>query len=772
MSDTSFNEVGASGNGTGGGDSIRNIGVTYTERGENFGGINPYGDEAHLYNDNQDPSYKIRQKYVNLNNNYKHENMCLNVVDVKSGDPIPVYIINDATRLARGGENIKNDQSVVYHNFIPNDPLGRLKLTNTYHYNVRSSVEALGLYISDYIEYQATHIGDKNSDLGQIDDTGLMNDLVFRNYIKGGGASPRNPVTGEHGEFSEEDDDDGVKKRTFSEHLGIGIGHCMVMNPVFQFNKRDDVRTNPMYTKIGRVYSTQIMNNWPVVLFQPGRLKYNTGFFKMLGIGGGAGLAEAFIRTGGEGFLGKLAGFFSTITDALGVVGTIGSAIFGGGKLVEFKQASNLFNMYLRSMWNLLSQMMGLWSNDETGRFVYNGAVKYLDLTRVLPTLHLSGGLAKFNNNQFIPFRCQKGVVGNETFSNSTETNPLMEEMNAAATANAEEGANANSFFGAISKTVLSFAGKFSDKAAIMAGQGRITLPDVYASSSFQRSISLGFEFHYPYGDIMGKFENTFLQFLTLLTMGLPRQTGKMSYTSPFAVRIYIKNHIFINYGMIESISVTRGGDSNDWCADGYPKTLKCDVTVKDMEPNISLPLASRGPLRMALEVMFPTSGISEYLGSIGGLSMDELTHNFRKGHFTRAINMFRSTWGAKLSTENILANVANTRIFSNILTLFKAADIENMNKAGDPTNSNGNTAMQRNTFDVSRLQSLMMQTGFSSQAVMNLDMSPNGEGSSFFADNRAEEMGSKAAEQEIDKAMGLGWNTDASMHDYNWGGE
>lgn len=760
MANDNIYMVGASGNGTGGGDSIRNTDVTYVQRNENFGGINPYGDEAHMANDNQDPVHKIRQKYVNLNNQYSHENMCVNVVDVKTGEHIPIYTITDGIRLARGGNNIKNDQSVVYHNFIPNDPLGRLKVSNTYHYNARSSVEALGLYISKYIEYQATHLGDKNSDLSQVEDIGTMNDLVFRNYIKGGGAAPRNPMTGEIDELCEEDQDenlsDEVKKklRAHSDELGIGLGHCMVMNPVFQFNKRDDVRTNPMYAKIGRVYSTQIMNNWPIVLLQPGRLKYNTGFFKMLGLGGGAGASEVFIRTGGEGLLGKIAGFFSSITDAIGVVGTIGSAIFGGGKVVEFKQAINMFNMYVRSMWQLLSQMMGLWSNDKDGRYVYNGAIRYLDLTRVLPTLHLSGGLAKFNNNQFIPFRCQKGVVGNETFSNSTETNPLMEEMNAAATSNAEEGANQNSFLKSAMNGALKFLGQFSDKAAVMSGQGRVTLPDVYASSSFQRSISLSFEFHYPYGDALGKFENTLLQFQTLLTMGLARQTGKMTYTSPFAVRVYIKNHIFINYGMIESISVTRGGDSNDWCSDGYPKTIKVDVGIKDMEPNISLPLASRGPLRMALEVMFPTSGMSEYLGSIGGLSMDELTHNFRSGHKTRAINIFRSTWGAKLNVESFLASVANTRIMSNILTLFKSADIEKMQETGDI----------KGQLDQTRLTN-MTQGRYSSGFTLNIgqisslyDTSLDGNQTSQLSTIAAEQQGSKMGAEALRQESNNNW--------------
>ena len=732
--------------------NVRLEGSQYANRDESFGGTNPLKDPAHNQNDNQDLEHKINQRYVNLGNLYRAENMTVNVVDVNTGKSIPIYSINDSVRLARGGNNVKNDQSIVYHNFIPNDLLGKSKISNTYHYNARSSVEALGLYISDLIEYQATHLGDKNSDLGAVEDKGIINDLTFRNYIKGGGSAWRNVLTGEAERLYEEIDPEGdLKKKTWSEDLGIGLGECMVLNPVFQFNKRDDVRTNPMYTKIGRVYSTQIMNNWPVVIIQPGRLKYNTGFFKLLGLGGGAGAAETYIRTGGEGLAGKVAGFFSNVLDALHVVGTVGSAIFGGSKLVEFRDSSNLFKMYSRSLYHMLSQMMGLWSNDSSGKYTYNGSVKLLDLTHILPTLHMSGGFRKYLTNQYIPFRVQKGCTGSESFTNSTDTNPLMEDMNATATQNAEEGATNNSFLDRLKKGAMSLLGNFSDKAAVLSGQGRITLPDVYASSSFSRSINLNFEFHYPYGDALGKFENTLLQFQTLLTMGLARQTGKMTYTSPFAVRLYIKNHIFINYGMIESISVTRGGDSNDWCSDGYPKTLKVDVSIKDMEPNISLPLASRGPLRLALEVMFPTSGISEYLGSIGGLSMDEMTHTFRKSQFKRGINIFRSSWSHKLNLDNMLATVANTRIVSNILQLFGTSDIEKMNKLGDINGmytQNIADSMGKNSFvaiGVGQLQAIF-------------DNGPNGSGGSALSDLKASQAADYPVIEELGKEMDLQW--------------
>ena len=121
-------------------------------------------------------------------------------------------------------------------------------------------------------------------------------------------------------------------------------------------------------------------------------------------------------------------------------------------------------------------------------------------IANILPLRQMGSGLGRYLNEQYIPFRCQKGMTGSETFSNSTTSNPLADELNSQATEN-DEGTAETGFSQALKKKVLKFAGNFSDRAAIMAGRGRITLPDVFESSSFSRSITCSFEFHSPYGN-------------------------------------------------------------------------------------------------------------------------------------------------------------------------------------------------------------------------------------------------------------------------------
>ena len=607
------------------------------------------------------------------------------LIDVSTKEQIPIPTIMDSIRLSRAGESpiddSSNKNSVVHSRYLSKSLLGQFLLEKDV-IHPEDAVSCLGIYITNYMHHRITELGDKNRSLDVIENKEILDDMTFRNYLKGG-AAPKDF----NSDKSESITEDGSLDR-ISEDLGIGLGESTVLNPPFQFNKRDDPRTNPVFTKIGRVYSTQIMNNWPVVLIQPGRLKYNTGFFKLLGLGGGAGVTEALIRTGGEGITGAFSKMFSVASDALSVVGTVGSAIFGTNKVVEFRQSYNLFKQYTRFLYENLATMMGLISG---GKYV--GSVDNLNFDKFLPTKNLTGGSL---NAQFIPFRCGKGVTTNESFSNSTETNPLMESMNSTAQENdansgdavsksaKSSGGDPVSFLAGLGKKVgMSALGAFSEQALILSGKGRATLPDVFSSSSFSRSFNFQFKFHSPFGDEMSIFENEYLQYLTMVGFTAARQTGKLSYTSPFNIRINVKNRIMINCGIVESLSVTRGGDINDWTPSGHPKTLTVDLGIKDMEPNITLPMASRGPLRMALEVMFPSTGMSEYLASLGGLSLSDMKL-FSKKKIARTGQIWLSSWNAKLNRDNLISTVTNSRLVSNVMSAFVSTDLDNYNRMGD----------------------------------------------------------------------------------------
>ena len=602
----------------------------------------------------------------------------IKIIDSTTGKEIPIRTIMDSARVSRNGYY----NSVWGSHTIPNNLLAEFVTNPKESYSPHDCVEALGLYNTEYVRDRAMKFTNANMDLHEPENDMIKDKLVFRNYVQYGGYSTTNGKTGKPDGTTNITDEQGRN----AQFLGTGLGECLVMNPAFQFNKRDDPRTNPVWPRVGRVYSTQFMNNWPIVFFQPGRLKYHTGFMDMLGLGAGAGAVESLIRTGGDGISGLWAKFKCVTTDIISVVGAVGSAVLGGSRMMEFKQSINLYKQYLWFLMQSLAGIMGL--TDDKGKYI--GSIEKLAWEFIHPSRVLSGGMERFHNAQFIPFRCSKDINASESFSNSTTSNPIMEKMNAQAE-EAESGVDTNDPSKGIAdkaaaflkKTGMKIAGSFSEQALVLSGRGRITLPDIFESSSFSRSLSLEFKFHSPYGDIISIFENEFIPFLILLAMSAPRQTGKLTYASPFAIRVFVKNHININFGMVESLSVTRGGDNNDWCPNGFPKTLTCTMQIKDMEPNISLPLASRGPVKAALESMFPSSGISEYLGSIGGLPMDEIYHDWRKSKLTRSINMVKTSWSNWWDRDITFSGWANTTLGSKLIGLFSGSDIDLLNVTG-----------------------------------------------------------------------------------------
>lgn len=635
--------------------------------------------------------------YISNSNMYK-----LKFVDAMTGEPVNLSSITDSIRLARAGTNIRDipgkQDTIVHNETMPNDLLEKFVTSPASKYSPADAVSCLGLYITDYILDRITSLGDKNSDLSSHTKN-FSKSMTFRDYYKGGSGELRDLLGLENMSLDKDQlqADTGTakpdlhtlkKRRRVAANMGIGVGEARVLNPTWQFNKRDDPRTNPMYTKIGRVYSTRLMQNWPVALIQPGRFKYNTSFFKLMGLGMGSGIQESFIRSGGEGLKTKFLKFITAPLDVLSVVGTIGSAIFGGNKVLEFKQSYNMFNQYCRFLLINLASMMGLINGSK-----YMGSCDDLNLHSILPTLGLGTSAIKFKNSQYLPFRCGKAITATETFSNSTTPNPLEESMNNAASGNDENSTTdmvGKGITGGLTqffkKTGLKFLGNFSEQALVLSGRGRVSLPEIFASSSFSRSFSFDFKFHSPYGDNLTIFENTYIPFLILLTMSVPRQIGKMSYTSPFAVRVSVKNKIMINYGMVESLTVTRGGDTNDWTPSGFPKTLTCSLQIKDLEPTIALPIASRGPLRSAIETMFPSSGISEYLSSIGGLSLEDIEVFFNKRRFTRASQVFLSTWNAKLNWNNLMSTIINSGPINNVVSLFASTDLDNIQQTMNTT--------------------------------------------------------------------------------------
>ncbi len=462
-----------------------------------------------------------------------------------------------------------------------------------------------------------------------------------------------------------------------------GLGSADVMNPPFQFGPHDDVRTDPYYPKFGRVFNDSIRGNYPIVVFEVGRIKYNTGMVsKLLGDSG-------FISTNSEKSLRKM------IKGELGLVGmgllatrsaiqtaaqlvvapvTMVKELLFGDPFSKFENDTSLYSQYLDEILARVAITMGLYNpilgNSDTttndaapedapnsdstsaGRPVgfsasdSSGDDTGLDYGRQLSGTGDSTGYANDNvkrlsyldmipanahyTRDYIPFMLHKDVQVNESISNSTEVNPLQTSLNEKAkeaaftTAGGDaEAATQNIVSAGMTRAMNALErlkngfGK-AEQGFVLDGDGRMNMPEVWADSNFDRTFALNFKFTSPYGDDLSVFENTYIPFIMLLVMSMPRQTGKQSFTSPFILRVYSKGWFNCPLGIVESMSIERGEEKNNWTVNGRPRSIKVTLNIKDMSPSMMMSI-NRGWFN---SLYTSNVGFTSYLDLLGGLSV------------------------------------------------------------------------------------------------------------------------------------------------------
>ena len=137
---------------------------------------------------------------------------------------------------------------------------------------------------------------------------------------------------------------------------------------------------------------------------------------------------------------------------------------------------------------------------------------------------------------------------------------------------------------------------------------------------TFSRSVSMSFKFTSPYGNDLSIFENAYIPFILLFCMAMPRQIGAKTFTTPFIVRVNAKGMFSVPMGIIESMSIERGEDRNSWNTSDRPRTIKCNLSIKDITPTMMMTM-NRG-------VFFPlfagNDGFTSYLNTLGGLSIKD----------------------------------------------------------------------------------------------------------------------------------------------------
>lgn len=520
-----------------------------------------------------------------------------------------------------------------------------------------------GSKMSEKLTYTLGHIGYKNPN--HIYNREFIEEMQFDGYDSG-----------------ENDEFEAFGRKHYWFNMGLAVGESQVINPPFQFHENDDARTHTRYTKLGRIYAESIYGNMTILSIIPGSIYYHTSILRLVSVDMGMTKNTAdYIRTGGGGLFNLVRGAYMAVGDMLGVVGAIGSLVFGGAKMIEFKDRYLLYRSYVNGLLQSMAVNLGLMS--WTG--IYMGKYKQLSLDYILPGINLNrvaGWGMGWRSNSILNFRCGNDIGVSESFSNSTTSNPLADALNSESTEAAASdqmgnidkiGSSTNAVMQILNGNAAAGAmqlasnfgnkimGNFSQLAFIKAGGGKSNFPEIYESSSFSRSYSFNFTFHSPYGDPQSIFENCYIPALLLLALTLPRQVGGFSYIEPFCIRCVVPGLVNINFGIIESYSLERGEQQNDWTVNRIPKTFKVSLQIKDMDQIITMPLASKSLVKNLFPNLFASSGLSEYLVTLSGMSlMEQMDWRKKMG---RNFKRWTSGWRGRLSLDVLASTIHNTGI-------------------------------------------------------------------------------------------------------------
>lgn len=171
---------------------------------------------------------------------------------------------------------------------------------------------------------------------------------------------------------------------------------------------------------------------------------------------------------------------------------------------------------------------------------------------------------------------------------------------------------------GAIDGVTLGFSGL----VAGLGGSGYIDIPKHWQSSSatLPRG-SYKMQLISPYNNPVSQMMNLWIPFYMLVAGGLPRATGKASYTSPFYCQLYDRGRLQSKLAMIESISVTRGTSNLQFDTLGKVLALDLSFDIVDLSTIMHMPVGSGKILDVDITID-DDNILMDYLNVLGGMDI------------------------------------------------------------------------------------------------------------------------------------------------------
>jgi len=165
----------------------------------------------------------------------------------------------------------------------------------------------------------------------------------------------------------------------------------------------------------------------------------------------------------------------------------------------------------------------------------------------------------------------------------------------------------------------------------VVASGGNILFPEIWQDSTYRKSYNMTFVFSAPYGDPETILNQVYMPTLLWLTAAMPRQLGSMGYNSPFLVKAYSKGNFVCDLGMVDSVSIKRGPES-EWTLDSLPTSIEVSVSIRDLYSTLILTASSDKSLWNT------NTALKEFLNTFAGVTFSQVDPGAEINWFTKSL--------------------------------------------------------------------------------------------------------------------------------------
>lgn len=173
-----------------------------------------------------------------------------------------------------------------------------------------------------------------------------------------------------------------------------------------------------------------------------------------------------------------------------------------------------------------------------------------------------------------------------------------------------------------------------------------IVFPDIWQDSSFDRSYQFEIKLVAPYATRECIFLEIIVPLMHLIAAAVPCQSTANTYSSPFLIRSVLPGFFSSEMGIIQDMTINKGGSGDSWSVDGFPTEVTVSLSIKDLYNSLyQSKLTSKSD---AYNLLW-NSGLIDYIGTQCGL------------------NMKKSEYAKKLETAYVLAGNIPQDLLTNL---------------------------------------------------------------------------------------------------------